>query len=234
MEKEAVDWATTYRKRLAEVEDAIAAACRRAGRAPQEVRVIAVTKYVGPERLGDLLAAGLRELGENRWQQAREKLMRPEAGAATWHFIGRLQKNKVKAVVRHFAWIHSIDSVELGTFVAAQAAAAGREVNCLLQVNVSGEATKAGLPPEEVSAAAQALVRLEGIRLRGLMTMAPVTDDPESVRPVFAALRQLRDEVRQQLGDPAFSELSMGMSDDFPAAVAEGATMVRIGRRLVG
>ncbi|MCL6548878.1 MAG: YggS family pyridoxal phosphate-dependent enzyme [Alicyclobacillus sp.] len=222
-----------YRAQLEAVQAEVARACARAGRDPRGVRIIAVTKYVDETAIPMLLAAGLREFGENRWQQARTKLSSPAAASATWHFIGRLQSNKAKQVAQSFDWIHSIDSADIGRAVSQAADRAGRTVRCLVQVNVSGEGSKAGVPPEAARGLVAELMTLPGLDVRGLMTMAPAAEDPEQTRPVFRALADLLREIRQDLGVPALQELSMGMSNDFRVAVEEGATMVRIGRRLV-
>ncbi len=229
----ALNQASDYQKNRILVEAAIAAAARRAGRNPQDIRLIGVTKTVPPEDVSPLLDAGIREFGENRWQQAKPKLESPRASEAVWHFIGRLQTNKIKYVVPHFAWIHSIDSFELAQAVSDYTARWDKPINVLIQVNVSGELSKGGLSPDDVVAAAKRIHLLPGLRLTGLMTMAPEEEMPEATRTVFSGLRQLLSEVQSELGDPKVCELSMGMSNDFEIAVEEGATMVRIGRRLM-
>jgi pyridoxal phosphate enzyme (YggS family) len=220
-------WAEQIRRIRNDIEQA----CRRAGRDSAKVKLIGVTKTLDPSAVPLLAGAGLTDVGENRWQQAREKLAQPGAEALTWHFIGHLQSNKVRPVVRHFAWIHSIDSESLGRLVAAEAERAGKQIDVLVQVNVAAEPTKSGIAPEQAEALVRTLATLSGIRLRGLMTMAPASDDPEQVRWVFRTLRELRDDVQARVGVP-LPELSMGMSGDYVQAVEEGATMVRIGRRL--
>ncbi|MCL6637639.1 MAG: YggS family pyridoxal phosphate-dependent enzyme [Alicyclobacillus sp.] len=212
----------------------VAAACRRAGRNPAAVRVIGVTKTVGPDALGPLLDAGVRDFGENRWQHARELMAEARAREAVWHFIGHLQSNKVRHVVQTFDWIHSLDSLALAQEVSRHADRLGKRMPCLIQVNVAGEVSKHGVPPEDVLALARAVSTLPGIQLRGLMTIAPKAEQPEAVRPVFAELRRLLEQVREDLGHPEISELSMGMSEDFPIAVEEGATLIRVGRLLMG
>lgn len=227
----------------------IAAACHRAGREPSEVRLVGVTKGFGPEVAAAAVAAGVRDLGENRVQEARDKIPAVDAllGRAevpgqrspnpdvrpVWHLVGHLQRNKAHHAVTLFDWIHSVDSLPLGHEIARRAVAAGRQVNVLLQVNVAAEPQKHGARPEEASALADALTGLAGLRLRGLMTIAPMAADPEQVRWVFQELRELRDRIRAERGIP-LDELSMGMTDDFEVAVEEGATMVRIGRALFG
>jgi pyridoxal phosphate enzyme (YggS family) len=191
-----------------------------AGRNPDEVAIVAVTKGFGVSVCREALAAGLQMLGENRVQEALGKM--DEVPGATWHLIGHLQTNKVRYAQR-FALVQSLDSVHLAEALAARAGAAA-----LLEVNVSGEAQKHGVAPED---ALEVAARVAGlVDLRGLMAMGPTTGDP---RPAFAQLRRLRDEAEQRLGRP-LPVLSMGMSDDLEAAVAEGSTMLRLGRALFG
>ena len=205
----------------------IADACRRCGRSPERVRLIGVVKGRTVAQVAALLAAGVHDVGGNYLQEAQAQ--RAAVGAAPsvrWHGIGHLQRNKARAAVALFDVIHSVDSEPL-------AIALDRHVNTphpldvLVQVNVSGEATKSGVSPAEVLALVGAVRRLPHLRLLGFMTMAPLADDPEEARPHFRQLRQLRDAI-----DPTLTELSMGMSDDFAVAIEEGATMVRIGRAL--
>lgn len=224
-------------QRVREVRTQVAGAARRSGRDPQAVRIVAVTKSANTSVLLPLEDAGILDFAENRWQDAREKLLFAERHLdkpPVWHFIGRLQSNKVKYVVSRFAWIHSVDSRTLAQDISAKAEAHGLRVNTLVQVNVSGEASKAGLHPDEVAALLRATAKLPGIEWRGLMTMAPNATDMEEVRPVFAQLQDLLHDLQNSLGWASLQELSMGMSNDFPVAVEEGATMVRVGRRLVG
>jgi pyridoxal phosphate enzyme (YggS family) len=228
-----LDLRAAFEKNFAAVRKQIEAACARSSRRPEEIRIIGVTKTVTPDAIPQWLDIGLREFGENRWQHARDMLTAPGADGAIWHFIGHLQTNKVKYIVRHFEWIHSVDSVDLANEISACAVKNGVTMNCLVQVNVSGEATKHGVPPAEVEPLVETMLQLPGIRLRGLMTMAPLTDDVERIRAVFRGLRELRDQVRATFGLTDFTELSMGMSEDFPIAIEEGATMVRLGRVLM-
>jgi pyridoxal phosphate enzyme (YggS family) len=222
-----------FENNFAAVRRRIEEACARSNRRPDEVRIIGVTKTVTPDAIPLWMNIGLREFGENRWQHARDMLTAPGADGAIWHFIGHLQTNKVKYVVRHFDWIHSVDSADLANEISALAVKNGVTVNCLVQVNVSGEATKHGVPPAAVEPLVETILQLPGIRLRGLMTMAPHTDDVDCIRSVFRGLRELRDQVRMTFGLTDFTELSMGMSEDFPIAIEEGATMVRLGRVLM-
>lgn len=225
---------TRYRDNVLAIQSEIEAHCLTAGRSPSTVEIVAVTKYVGPEAVEPLLAAGVRHFGENRLQQALPKLMLPASQGGVWHFIGRLQKNKVREVVKRFNWIHSIDSLELGLLIGQTAAACNRTVSGLIQVNISGEETKSGVDPQDTAPLVQSLRDIPGLQIRGLMTMAPLTTDTALIRSVFRELHALFQDIRRQTADPEWSELSMGMSDDFGIAIEEGATMVRIGRRLLG
>ncbi len=175
------------------------------------------------ERIREAVSAGIREIGENRVQEAQIK--RSELGEGLrWHMIGHLQRNKAKLAAGLFDWIHSVDSSELVQLLDQQS----RKLKILVQVNVSGEATKEGCRPEELEKLAAEVGKSSNLTLAGLMTMAPFGEDPEAARPFFGKLRQLRDKLDPKL------ELSMGMSGDFEAAIKEGATMVRIGTAIFG
>ena len=209
-----------------EVERRIAAASGRAGRSPSEVTLVAVTKNVLPLFIREAFEAGVRHFGENRVQEARAK-MRELAdlnSRVAWHMVGRLQANKVKTATEIFDIIHSVDSVELAESISARAAIV---MPLLIQVNVSGEVSKAGLSPRDLDSALQRISRLRCLSTMGLMTIAPEVADPEQARPVFRELHSLAQRHR-------LPHLSMGMSADFEVAVEEGATMVRIGRALFG
>lgn len=217
---------------LAAIQDRIAKACERAGREPAEVEIVAVTKGHGPERVREALEAGLRLFGENRVQEAKAKIpLCP--GQAEWHLIGHLQTNKARDAVRLFQMIHSVDSLRLARELQKQAEKEARNLPVLIEVNVSGEASKFGYRPEQLLAELEALNDLPRLEWQGLMTMAPWTPEPEKVRPVFRRLRELKTECEQRLGVP-LPHLSMGMSNDFEVAVEEGATLVRIGTALLG
>ena len=216
--------------RLDAVRAEIAAAAGRAGRDPDAVTLVVVTKSAPPGIFAAARSAGVGDVGENRVQDALARMAGHEADFR-WHFVGRLQANKVRKAVPAFDVFHGIDDVALARRVDRVAGELGRRPELLLQVNVSGEGAKQGLAPAELPRALEALGTLTHARLVGLMTMAPYGDDPEAARPVFAALRALRDACAPQ---GALPHLSMGMSDDFVPAVEEGATLVRIGSRLVG
>jgi PLP dependent protein len=199
---------------LAAVEERIAAACKRARRNRSEVTLVAVSKTFPAERVTEAIAAGVTHVGENRVQEARDKKPLVQ-GSARWHLIGHLQSNKAKDAVRIFDVIETVDSVELAQKLA------GRDV--MLQVNIGEEAQKSGVAPADVANVAKQIRAIEGVRLIGLMAIPPIGDS----RPHFRRLRELRDSV-------GLEHLSMGMSEDFEAAIEEGSTMVRIGRAIFG
>ncbi|MEO5986987.1 MAG: YggS family pyridoxal phosphate-dependent enzyme [Candidatus Limnocylindria bacterium] len=199
------------------------------GHDPERLRVVAVTKGWPVEMAQAAIAAGLGMLGESRVQEAEPKIA--VLPGVEWHFIGRLQSNKARRAVRGFHVIHSVDSLELLDRLRQMAEEEGRSPRLLIQINVSGEAAKAGLTPDAVRAAADGCKEAAGIV--GLMTMAPMGVDPGQARAIFRALREIRDELEQALGSP-LPELSMGMTADAEAAAAEGATLVRVGTGLFG
>lgn len=213
----------------------IAAAAHGVGRAPEDVTLIAVTKTFPPAAVVDVARAGCVDVGENYVQEGRDKraAVGTESAGLTWHLIGGLQRNKVRTAVATFDRIHTIDSVALGTAVDAAATALGRTLPVLLQVNVAHDTAKRGADPTHAASIARDLLACHALRLDGLMTIGPLHEDPTAVRAHFRALRQLRDELAQQLG-VEMPHLSMGMSDDFEIAVEEGATMIRVGRVLLG
>jgi len=218
---------STIRGRLQEVQRRIEAAAQRAGRNPAEVQLVVVTKNRTVAQIQEVLACRPYCLGENRVQEALEKIPQLPPDTA-WHLVGHLQRNKAKPAVRHFALIHSLDSERLAEALQRVAEAEGRTVEALIEVNVSGEETKFGLTPDAVERLLAAVARSFGrLHVRGLMTMAPFVPDAELVRPCFRGLRQLRDRLASQGYD--LLHLSMGMTNDFEVAVEEGATMVRIG-----
>jgi len=226
-----------YGARLAEtlpaVRERLAGALERAGRR-DEVVIVAVTKGHGVEALEALLAAGLNRFGENRVQELEAKVAAVGRERAEWHLIGHLQRNKVRRALPLFDLVHSIDSLRLAQELSKEAERAGRTVTGLVQVNTSGEPTKGGLRAEEAVERVGRIVELPGLRIQGLMTMAPFTDDERVIRRTFAAARELFEACAKQI--PAFEprHLSMGMSNDFEVAVEEGSTMVRLGTVLLG
>lgn len=217
---------------LEAVRAQIAAACVRAGRAPEAVRLVAVSKTYGPEAVRAAAAAGQRLFGENRVQEAAAKI--PECpGRLEWHLVGHLQGNKAAAAARLFDWIHSVDSAKLLETLDRHAGEAGRTLPVLVQVNVSGERSKSGLAPEAVPAVLALAGTLRHVQVRGLMTIPPLAEDPETSRPYFRRLRELRDRWAAETGAD-LPELSMGMTHDLEVAVAEGATFVRVGTGIFG
>ncbi|MGA1540034.1 MAG: YggS family pyridoxal phosphate-dependent enzyme [Chthoniobacterales bacterium] len=223
---------TDIANHLAAVREQIASAAAHAGRDPATVRLVAVSKTHPAEAIAAAAATGQRVFGESRVQEARDKIPACPPGL-DWHFIGHLQKNKVRQALPLFAFFHSIDSAPLAQAIDRIAGETGKSVEGLLEVNISGEETKHGFSPEQLRSEFAALARLPHLRIRGLMTMAPYSDNPEDARPVFRALRELRDELRAAHNDP-LPELSMGMSGDFVPAIEEGATLVRIGSSIFG
>jgi pyridoxal phosphate enzyme (YggS family) len=210
----------------------LAAAAAAAGRSPDSVRLIPASKTVPPERLRAFFDAGQTVFGENRIQEARAKIpLLPSS--CRWHFIGGLQRNKVRDAVAWFDLIHSVDSLALLEEIDLKARAAGKVQQVLIEVNVAGESSKHGCPPGETGALIARAQDLAAVEVLGLMTVAPYHDDPGLARPSFARLRGLRDQLEAAQGW-RLPELSMGMTHDYAAAVAEGATMVRIGSGLFG
>lgn len=217
---------------LEAVRDRISAAARRAGRDPASVRLVAVSKTHPADAVIGAVAAGQRVFGESRVQESREKIPACPAGLE-WHFIGHLQKNKVRQALPLFSFFHSIDSTGLAQAIDRIAGETGKAVEGLIEVNVSGEQTKHGFTPDSLRTDFLSLAKLPGLRIRGLMTMAPYSENPEEARPFFRALRALRDELQNSHG-LALPELSMGMSGDYEPAIEEGATLVRVGSSIFG
>lgn len=222
-----IDLNETLRNNLDAVQDALRAACERSGRDPRDVTLVAVTKSAQLEWIQRLYELGCRDFGESRPQQLVQRATQLP-GDVRWHLIGHLQRNKAALVWPAAAWLHSVDSVRLAEKLSELVARLPARPSLLLEVNVSGEASKDGFSPEELRSAWPHLQSLS-LPLVGLMTMAPASDDPQAVRPVFRQLRQLRDELQTHSQLP---HLSMGMSGDFEVAVEEGATLVRVGSRL--
>lgn len=221
-------------ERIQHVDERITAACKRSGRNREEVGVIAVTKYVSTAMTSKVLDHGLIHIGENRWQNAEDK-WNALHDRGIWHFIGHLQTNKVKDVIGKFAYIHSLDRLSLAKEIEKKAGQKEMQVECMLQVNISGEESKYGLQPEEVVPLLKQIREFSHVHITGLMTMAPFEEDAERTRPVFRGLRELRDDLnRQALTNQPLTHLSMGMSNDYEVAVEEGATWVRLGSVLVG
>ncbi len=218
---------------LAEVRSRIDAACARAGRKPEEVEIVAVTKTHGAEVVREAWDAGLSIVGENKVQEAAWKKPASVSGPS-WHLIGHLQSNKVRQALMTFDFIHSVDSTKLLERIETIADELGLSPHILFEVNVSGERSKSGMRPEEVDSAIEFLTtKCRRVTLEGFMTMAPFTPEPEETRPVFRALRELRDRAERKFSI-SLPRLSMGMSGDYEVAVEEGATWVRLGTVLFG
>lgn len=205
-----------------------------AGRRPEEVRLVAVSKTMPADRIREAFAAGLHIFGENYIQEARDKARALSDLPMEWHFIGHLQSNKAKYAVRQFALIHSVDSVRLIAEIDREAQKVGKIQDILIQVNIAGEATKSGVEPDALSTLLEAAAACSHVRVVGLMTMPPYSEDAEAVRPVFRALKTLAERYTGVIPGIALRELSMGMSGDFEVAISEGATLVRIGTALFG
>jgi pyridoxal phosphate enzyme (YggS family) len=221
--------------RLTEVRARIAAAARSVGRNPSSVRLIAVSKTFPLDLVRDAYGAGQREFGENRVQEALEKMQDAGDLDIRWHLLGHLQTNKARRAASAFAAIHSVDSLDLLRKLDAAAEGGGATPRLLIQVDLAGEETKFGVRPADVPPLFEAAASLRAARVVGLMTLPPIPENPEDARPWFIQLRQLRDACAAS-GVPAdmLQELSMGMSGDFEVAVQEGATMVRVGTAIFG
>jgi pyridoxal phosphate enzyme (YggS family) len=227
----------SLKQNLEELKSRIAEAAQRSGRHPEDVRLVAVTKTVPMERIQEAISSGQRLFGENYVQEAAKKLesLGDLYHETTWHFIGHLQRNKAKLAVQLFDCIETVDNLKLACALDRHAKAAGKRLSVYVQVNVARDSKKSGLSPEELPVFLTQAAELSGIDICGLMTMPPWEPVPESSRPWFQALRDLRDETNAGLGpSPGIRELSMGMSQDFEVAIEEGATVVRIGTALFG
>ena len=232
-------------ERIALVQERIAEAARRSGRSSGDILLVAVSKGHEAELVAEAYAAGLRLFGENRVEEAIAKvaalpaLLRTGPASApvtppVWHMIGHIQSRKAAQVVSWAGMAHSVDSVKLAHRLSQFCVEAGKKLPVLLEVNVSREESKYGFSPDEVLEAAPEIAGLPGLCLEGLMTVAPVASEPETLRPVFAGLRALRDELSHRQPAVDWRHLSMGMTDDFEVAIEEGATIVRVGRAIFG
>jgi len=213
-----------------EVRERIASACRRAGREPASVKLIAVSKNRSIEKIREAVASGITDLGENRLQEALLKYNDQQLSSSTaplrWHMVGHLQTNKVKEAVKIFDLIQSVDSLRLAQEISKEALKINKVQEILLEVKISPEATKFGLKPEETPGVIREVSALKNIKISGLMAIAPIVKTSQEARPYFRILRNLRDQIDSKL------ILSMGMSDDFEAGIEEGSDMVRIGRAI--
>lgn len=220
---------STIADNLSALAARIDAAAQAAGRAPSAIRLLAVSKTKPAAAVREAYAAGVRDVGENYLQEALNKQGELTDLPLTWHFIGPIQSNKTRAIAEHFDWVHSVDRLKIAQRLSEQRPDGLAPLNICLQVNVSGEASKSGCTPEELPALAQAIVQLPRLQLRGLMAIPEPTDDRATQEAAFAQVRQLQASLGLQL-----DTLSMGMSHDLEAAIAQGATWVRIGTALFG
>lgn len=217
---------------IAEVGERIKSVCLQTGRNPNEVLLIAVSKTVPVERIQEAIREGLTHFGENYLQEAQKKI--ETIGQGTWHFIGHLQKNKVKHAVRLFSMVETVDSITLARELNRQALRAGKTIGVLIQVNEAGESSKSGLTPEQVPVLLEESPAWPALRIRGFMSIPPYDPDPEKSRPWYRSLFLLRQRWRQEFPELDLAHLSMGMSHDFEIAIEEGATIIRVGTALFG
>ncbi|MCL2224877.1 MAG: YggS family pyridoxal phosphate-dependent enzyme [Defluviitaleaceae bacterium] len=226
------------KENVAEIRAQIAAAAKKAGRDPSEIKLIGVTKTVDVPRISELLAAGVTAMGENRVQDflpKYEEFSALENRPSEWHFIGHLQRNKVKFIADKVDLIHSVDSLPLATEINRHGEKIGKVLNILAEINISGESSKFGIPPDEILKFVENLVNMRFVRLSGLMTVAPFVENSEDNRGIFRKMRKILVDINTKcLYDSHIRDLSMGMSLDFATAIEEGATMVRIGTALFG
>ncbi len=221
--------------RLIAIKERIAVAAKQSGRDAADIKLVAVSKTMPAESLLRAVDSGLTLFGENYIQEAREKFNALYAHPVSWHFIGHLQSNKAKYAVKMFDLIHSVDSLKLAREIDKQAGKIDKVQDVLVQVNIAEEASKSGVPADEAPKLITEMGRFEHIAVKGLMTMPPYFNAPDKVRPYFAALRNLRDQIRTlAISGISMAELSMGMTGDFEAAIQEGATLVRIGTAIFG
>jgi PLP dependent protein len=222
-------------ERLAAAKASIDDARLFAGRS-DDVTLVAISKTMPASAVLAAFRAGQRVFGENRVQEAVRKQdeLAEVMSDAAWHMVGHLQTNKARQIAGRFSLVHSVDSLKLASVLNRHAGSAGAKLPVLFEINVAGEASKSGFSQEEFWHSIGDLLSLEHLDARGLMTVAPAVDDSAEVRPVFRRLREMRDRVRDEMGRPSFQELSMGMTNDFREAIAEGATIVRLGRAIFG
>jgi PLP dependent protein len=216
------------------VRNAIAQAADRANRDAQDITLVAVSKTIPIELVRIAYNLGVTNFGENRVQDALPKIAEFHPAEVRWHMIGHLQSNKAGKVIGPFASVQSVDNLHLAQALERHAGRQGVQLAVLLQVNISGEASKEGMSPTEAPELARQIVALPHLRVEGLMTIAPIAPNPEDTRPVFRQLRLLRDHLRNEIPQCDWQQLSMGMTDDYRVAIEEGATIVRIGRAIFG
>ncbi len=224
----------TIKERLTQIREKIEKAAQKAGRAPEEIKLLGASKTQPPEKIREAFEAGLSLFGENYVQEAKKKKEALKDLPITWHLIGYLQRNKAKDAVKIFHMIETIDRKVIASELAKRVQKLGKTLPVLIEVNVGGEETKAGVLPEDLPFLIEHVLSLKELKLSGLMTIPPYREDPEEVRPFFARLRELRDEMQEKFPEADLKELSMGMSHDFHIAIEEGATIVRVGTALFG
>lgn len=234
---------STIAENIKAVRERIRDTARRVGRDPSGIKLVAVSKTVDVDRIKEAVLAGITILGENRVQEAKDKIEEfnrvqtsdSRLQTVSWHMVGHLQTNKAKTAVQLFDLIHSVDSIHLAEEIDRQARKIEKIQRVLIEVNLGGEETKYGVSPEEVIDTFKEISRLKNISIEGLMVMPPFSEDPEKVRPYFKELRELRDRINElRVRSYELRDLSMGMSNDFEVAIEEGATMVRIGTAIFG
>lgn len=213
----------------------IARACERSGRDPGEVTLVAIAKTFPSERIREAVRAGVHDVGENYVQELLQKRDELAGENITWHFVGHLQTNKVKNIAGWISLIHAVDSPDVVREIDRRAAAAGRTIECLIEVNTTGESSKFGLRPDQTAAFVAGLKGFEHVTIGGLMTIGPFLPDPEGSRPMFRRLREIREEIAgMRIPNAPMQRLSMGMTGDFEIAIEEGATLIRIGTAIFG
>ena len=220
-------------RNLEDVLEAIERACLRVGRKREDVKLLGASKTVPPQVIEEFYRCGLRCFGENRAQEFVKKYEALSHLDIDWHFIGRLQTNKVKYLIGKVSLIHSVDRISLAEEIQKRASKAGTTQEVLIEVNVGNEETKGGVHPQEVSSLLENIISLPALKVKGLMTIPPYKENPQEARPFFVELRKLRDELEEEFG-LELPHLSMGMSNDFEVAIEEGATIVRVGTKLFG
>lgn len=222
------------RENIEEVRERLTLAARRVGRGPEDITLVCVTKMVDAARINEAVGCGITDIGEARIQEAKLKFGKV-SGPIKWHMVGHLQTNKARDAVRIFDLIHSVDSLRLTRELDKKAGVAGKSMEILIEVNTSGESAKFGVRPDEVLGLVQEVARFDNLRLRGLMTMAPLVDDPELARPCFKELKRLSVQIESlNYANVRMDYLSMGMTQDYEVAIEEGANMVRIGTAIFG
>lgn len=228
--------ASDIRINLGNIRERMRVAASAAGRNIDDIRLVAVTKYMPPEYVQAAMSAGQHCFGENTLQDALSKHALLDNPLNEWHFIGHLQSNKAKSIPANFAWLHTLDSLKLANKLSASATLSQRTLNVLLQINIANDPDKHGLPAASIYPFVEDLLQagLAGIRLRGLMTIGRRNDSLDQTRSNFSALRKLAEACAERFDAHHFSELSMGMSNDFEIAIAEGATMIRVGSSIFG